>query len=106
MIEHGAYDFKGNPLVLERRLVEEFRGMVDWLADPPLEERAYTERTAFDALNRPVRVTTPDGSTLMPHDDETGAARATRRPRACGERRVSLRGCRVRRRRVRRHMVR
>ena len=72
LIEHGAYDFKGNPLVLERRLVEEFRGMVDWSADPPLEERTYTERTAFDALNRPVQVITPDGSTLAPHYDETG----------------------------------
>ena len=38
----------------------------------PLEDREYTASTSYDALNRPVSMTTPDGSVLLPSYDPAG----------------------------------
>jgi RHS repeat-associated protein len=64
-----AYDFKGDLLRSTRQLAAEYTAIVDWAADVPLEERAYTASTRYDALNRPVSMTTPDGSVLLPRYD-------------------------------------
>ncbi len=89
-----AHDFKGNPLRASRRLTNgtQYRQAVDWrpvdadhvalptdakalldpvalvaaLAPPRLEADTYTSRTTYDALNRPVTLTTPHTPTMQP----------------------------------------
>jgi RHS repeat-associated protein len=60
------YDFKGNLLAARRQLAAEYVNVIDWASDVPLEDRAYPGRTSYDALDRPVSMTTPDGSVLLP----------------------------------------
>lgn len=82
------YDFKGNLLQGNRRLAGEYRQTIDWrqvddvlpfdaeaqidlailetALEPLLEPDAHSTETTYDALNRPVTVTTPDSSTAVP----------------------------------------
>jgi RHS repeat-associated protein len=60
-----AYDFKGNPLGSTRQFAIEYTDVIDWASDVPLEDRVYAASTRYDALNRPVSMTTPDGSVQM-----------------------------------------
>jgi RHS repeat-associated protein len=57
-----AYDFKGNPLRTTRRLAQDYKMIPDWSAALTLERETFASATAYDALNRPVTVTTPDAS--------------------------------------------
>ncbi|HVK29951.1 MAG TPA: SpvB/TcaC N-terminal domain-containing protein, partial [Nocardioides sp.] len=80
------YDFKGNPLGTTRRLAADFRTTPDWLAlaelddlaaivaaaEPFLDAEAFTITARYDALNRPVSRTTPDGSETLPRYNEAG----------------------------------
>ena len=43
-------------------------GVVDWSSDVPLDP-ASASATSYDALNRPISITTPDGSILLPSYD-------------------------------------
>lgn len=56
------YDFKANPLVNRRRLAVSYDAVLDWDSSVPLHGESYTSATRFDALNRPVEQTSPDGS--------------------------------------------
>jgi len=55
-------DFKGNVLTATRQLLGDYRNDIDWTQSPPLDTETFTTTTGYDALNRPVTVTTPDGS--------------------------------------------
>jgi RHS repeat-associated protein len=69
----SAYDFKGNLLGSTRQFAADYAGdAVDWAADVPLENRVYLASTSYDALNRPVSMTTPDASALLPSYDPAG----------------------------------
>ena len=57
-----AYDYKGNLLRSRRQLAAEYRSHPDWSGAPALEPGQFASSTRYDALNRPVAVTTPDGS--------------------------------------------
>lgn len=70
MATNEAYDFKGNSPVVSRRLAKEYKTTLNWAQSVPLEEPVFTTRTEFDALNRPVLVTTPDRSVVRPTYDE------------------------------------
>jgi RHS repeat-associated protein len=59
-----AYDFKGNLLRSTRQLVQDYKGLADWLGTPPLEPEVFHSATTYDALNRPVTLTTPDQSVI------------------------------------------
>ena len=59
VVTSGAYDFKGNLLSGQRRLAADYRGVLDWAGEVRLEEETYTSRTGYDALNRPVRLSSP-----------------------------------------------
>jgi RHS repeat-associated protein len=75
-----AIDFKGNLRESRRQLAREYRTAVDWsvlavsteiaaieaAAGPLLESDVFLNRTAYDALNRPVAITTPDDSVTLP----------------------------------------
>jgi len=67
----SAYDFKGNPLGSTRQLAASYAGIaLDWSSsDVPLEPRKYASATDYDALNRPVSMTTPDDSVVLPSYD-------------------------------------
>ncbi len=67
-----AYDFKGNVLRDVRRLLVNYRDNVDWNTDPAVEPGTFTITTVYDALNRPVTLTTPDDSRIHPGYNEAG----------------------------------
>ena len=59
LIESEALDFKGNPLAVHRRLVNNPQSAVtDWQGqlDPKLSAEIFTQRTEYDALNRMTRL--------------------------------------------------
>jgi RHS repeat-associated protein len=62
LVTTDSYDFKGNLLSSRRQLAQEYKAVVDWGSNPPLEIESFASATAFDALNRPVAATAPDGS--------------------------------------------
>ncbi|MEU5402911.1 SpvB/TcaC N-terminal domain-containing protein [Streptomyces sp. NPDC005963] len=80
------YDFKGNVLRTSRSLAAEYRETVDWfplgpLSDaeiidhPPhelLEPDEFVLTTTYDALNRPVTITSPDRSVVRPGYNSAG----------------------------------
>jgi RHS repeat-associated protein len=67
-----AYDFKGNLVRSQRQLAAAYREVIDWRQPPPLEERAYPASAAYDALNRQVSATSPDGSVTLSSYDPAG----------------------------------
>jgi RHS repeat-associated protein len=60
------YDFKGNLLRSQRQLTREYKQTLNWSANVPLEEVAYTSHTSYDALNRPTELISPDKSAIRP----------------------------------------
>ncbi|HEX7735853.1 MAG TPA: toxin TcdB middle/C-terminal domain-containing protein, partial [Ktedonobacteraceae bacterium] len=61
-----AYDFKGNLLRGSRQLIKDYKSIPNWSAQVELEDQIYTSSTMYDALNRPVMVTSPDHSIVRP----------------------------------------
>ena len=62
-----SYDFKGNLLSGTRDLRTVYKVPVDWAATPaPATSEKFTSLTAFDALNRMIEATSPDGSITTP----------------------------------------
>ena len=67
LVTSSPYDFKGNLLTSSRQLLQDYKNQVDWSQSPPLETgRGFTASTTYDALNRPVTLTTPDASVIHP----------------------------------------
>ncbi|HEY4905219.1 MAG TPA: SpvB/TcaC N-terminal domain-containing protein [Candidatus Sulfotelmatobacter sp.] len=66
VVTNQAYDFKGNLLSSTRQLLEDYKHDVNWSKSPTLEEEIFTSSTTYDALNRPVTLTTPDASVIRP----------------------------------------
>ena len=65
-----AYDFKGNLLSHKRELLPTYKQAVNWLLNPAANDGAFTSNKSYDALNRPLSVTTPDGSVYRPTFNE------------------------------------
>ena len=69
LVTSENYDFKGNLLNSSRQLVDNssrlYTKTVDWSTAGPLEAQSYTSSTTYDALNRPVSLTTPDASVIQ-----------------------------------------
>ncbi|MFD7712974.1 SpvB/TcaC N-terminal domain-containing protein, partial [Streptomyces sp. NPDC059786] len=70
VVTNVAYDFKGNLLEHRRDLLPAYKAAVDWLQNPAATDGAFTTRTTLDALNRPLTVTSPDGSVYQPAFNE------------------------------------
>lgn len=64
------YDFKGNLLQTKRELAGDYKTTIDWLTAPALEPESFAGSTTYDALNRPMTVTSPDGSIYRPRFNE------------------------------------
>jgi RHS repeat-associated protein len=85
MVRVPALDFKGNPKSVDRVLAKDYKNYINWnslptqpdyaaiqaAANPALEMgEVFTAISLHDALNRPTRVTLPDGTVIMPTYNE------------------------------------
>jgi RHS repeat-associated protein len=66
------YDFKGNLTRSTRRFAVDYDVTINWSGAVPLDATTYEHRTSYDALNRPVELVTPDGSTVAPRYNQAG----------------------------------
>jgi YD repeat-containing protein len=66
VLETERYDFKGNPLTSTWRFTRDFVRPPDWSTLVALERERFDSATAYDALNRVIAVTAPDGSVYRP----------------------------------------
>lgn len=64
------YDFKGNLLHNSRQLTIDYKNTPDWSTQVALESQTYASSTSYDALNRPVTLTSPDNSVIRPAYNE------------------------------------
>jgi RHS repeat-associated protein len=69
--QNEGYDFKGNLLRNSRQLLggNAYRSSPDWSRNPTLDE-VFSSSSVYDALNRPISVTTPDASVISPSYNE------------------------------------
>lgn len=70
VVTTDAYDFKGNLLSSSRQLAVEYKTTLDWSQTIALEPDVYASSTAYDALNRPITLRTPDNSIIHPGYNE------------------------------------
>lgn len=70
VVENIAHDFKGNPLQSSRTLLKDYKTTPDWANNPALENETFTSATRYDALNRPMQMTLPDKSIVVPEYNE------------------------------------
>jgi RHS repeat-associated protein len=70
IVTSEQYDFKGNLLKSSRQLLDDYKSQVDWSQSPEIEGSTFTTSTTYDALNRPVTLTTPDASVAKPKYNE------------------------------------
>ncbi|MEH2500485.1 RHS repeat-associated protein [Bradyrhizobium sp. AZCC 1678] len=64
------YDFKRNLLKNSRQLAKDYKTTLDWSDNPELEPEVFISSTTYDALNRPLTVTSPDRSVYRPTFNE------------------------------------
>src|SRR5262249_36706415 len=70
IVTSEAYDFKGNLLASHRQVAREYKSTIDWSTTPALAPQIFTSHMAYDALNRPISATSPDGSVYRPRFNE------------------------------------
>ncbi len=61
VVTNADYDFKGNLLSSSRQLVAQYQGVIDWQNPPANSGAPFAGSTAWDALNRPILQTLPNG---------------------------------------------
>jgi RHS repeat-associated protein len=61
-----SYDFRGNVASSARQLATDYTKTPDWSQSPPLDNEVFRVATEYDALNRPTKITAPDGSVAIP----------------------------------------
>jgi len=67
-----GFDFKGNVLQSQRELLPDYKSDVDWQQNPVANGGVFASSTSYDALNRPVTTTAPDGSVYRAGFNRTG----------------------------------
>jgi RHS repeat-associated protein len=69
-----AYDFKGNLLTTNRTFTADYAVDIDWTtpAAISLQAQSFTTRNEYDALNRVIKTTSPDGSVTSMKFNEAG----------------------------------
>jgi RHS repeat-associated protein len=66
VVTSNQFDFKGNLVSSTRQLLNDYKDPVDWSKSPPYTGELFARSSAFDALNRPIRLVTPDASVVRP----------------------------------------
>jgi RHS repeat-associated protein len=56
------YNFKGNAIRSRRQLLRDFKTQPDWNVAPALEDEWFEQSTVFDAVDRPIQLIAPHGS--------------------------------------------
>jgi len=69
-VTNDNYDFKGNLRQTKRALLPDYKQAVDWNQNPSPSGSTFISSTTYDALNRPITVTSPDGSIYRPTFNE------------------------------------
>ncbi len=64
VVTNVSFDFKGNLRHTERRLALDHRSPLDWSRGVALSDEALATTTSFDAMSRPITVSTHDGSVV------------------------------------------
>jgi RHS repeat-associated protein len=70
VVTSQAFDFKGNLLRGTRQLAADYRTLSDWAGTVTLESEVFASSTAYDALNRPISLTSPNKSEIEPTYNE------------------------------------
>jgi RHS repeat-associated protein len=70
MATNEVFDYKGNLLRSTRRLLKDYTKQPNWASTPLLETEVFAGETNYDALNRPVQMTAPDNSIILPAYNE------------------------------------
>jgi RHS repeat-associated protein len=85
MVRVPEFDFKGNPKLVERLLAKDYKNSIDWtalatqpdydalqvVANSKLEtEETFSASATYNASNRPIRVTLPEGTVILPTYNE------------------------------------
>lgn len=70
IVTSAAYDFKGNLRESRRDFLPDYKNAVDWQQNPAPDGGTFTSHTEYDALNRPLTMTAPDGSVYRPNFNE------------------------------------
>jgi RHS repeat-associated protein len=73
---NDRYDFKGNALWAARQFTTQFHEAPDWAGEVELEFEVFKSATTYDALNRAIAVTAPDGSVYRPRFNDAGLLEA------------------------------
>lgn len=68
IVKFETYDAKGNELQSTRQFCVDYKRTPDWSNALEVEEETYTTKTAYNALNRPICLITPDS-----HNETTGS---------------------------------
>jgi RHS repeat-associated protein len=66
------FDFKGNALQNSMQLCADYKNEIDWNTNPAMDTIVFTSSSVFDALNRPLSLTSPDKSIYLPLYNEAG----------------------------------
>ncbi|KAF1983001.1 SpvB-domain-containing protein [Aulographum hederae CBS 113979] len=61
----NGYDFKGNMTGWSRRFAQNYKSTLNWKTQVPLEDAVHTTTSTFDAVNRPMKVVSPDQSVVQ-----------------------------------------
>jgi RHS repeat-associated protein len=72
IVVSDLYDFKGNMPRSSRQFASDYRNPPDWSQNPALEGETFSNATTYDALNRAIAATAPDGSVYRPTFSEAG----------------------------------
>ena len=70
VVTNEGYDFKGNLLGIKRDLLPDYGVEVNWIQNLNANDGTFLSKTEYDALNRPIAVTTPDKSLYRPTYNE------------------------------------
>lgn len=70
IVTSAGYDFKANLRESRRELLPTYKVTVNWSQNPAATDGSFTSSTTYDALNRPLAVTSPDGSIYQPTFNE------------------------------------
>lgn len=65
-----SFDFKGNNLRRTQSLAQDYKELLDWSLNPPLEPHSFVSLTTFDALNRVLTMTVPENNVANVGYDE------------------------------------